>query len=52
MGDALGLFAGHWWYFFTVVWKRERGSGGRNWLETPWILYVSFRHLSWLSRPF
>lgn len=38
MGDAMGLFAGHWWYFFTVVWKRERGSGGRNWLETPWIL--------------
>lgn len=38
MGDALGLFAGHWWYFWTEVWKRERGSGGRNWLETPRIL--------------
>ncbi|KAI5481266.1 hypothetical protein MNV49_004888 [Pseudohyphozyma bogoriensis] len=38
MGDALGLLAGHWWYFWTEVWKRERGSGGRNWLETPRIL--------------
>lgn len=42
MGDALGLFAGHWWYFWTEVWKRERGSGGRNWLETPRILWVVF----------
>lgn len=38
MGDAMGLIAGHFWYFFTEVWKRERASGGRNWLETPWIL--------------
>ncbi|ORY76207.1 Derlin [Leucosporidium creatinivorum] len=38
MGDALGLLAGHWWYFWTEIWKRERGSGGRNWLETPRIL--------------
>ncbi|KAL8280485.1 hypothetical protein RQP46_007133 [Phenoliferia psychrophenolica] len=38
MGDALGLVAGHWWYFWTEIWKRERGSGGRNWLETPRIL--------------
>lgn len=27
-------------YFWTEIWKRERGSGGRNWLETPRILYV------------
>ncbi|GAA5828801.1 hypothetical protein JCM5353_006328 [Sporobolomyces roseus] len=38
VSDFLGIAAGHWWYFWTVVWKRERSSGGRNWLETPKIL--------------
>jgi len=38
VSDLLGIAAGHWWYFWTVVWKRERSSGGRNWLETPKIL--------------
>lgn len=28
-------------YFWTEIWKRERGSGGRNWLETPRILCAS-----------
>lgn len=27
-------------YFWTEVWKRERASGGRNWLETPRFLFV------------
>jgi Derlin-2/3 len=40
MGDLLGIFVGHWWYFWTEIWKRERGSGGRNWLETPKALVV------------
>ncbi|SCV74735.1 BQ2448_7764 [Microbotryum intermedium] len=42
MGDALGLLTGHWWYFWTEVWKRERASGARNWLETPRILVKLF----------
>lgn len=42
MGDAIGLVTGHSWYFWTEVWKRERGSGGRNWLETPRVLFVFF----------
>ncbi|SGY82471.1 BQ5605_C009g05572 [Microbotryum silenes-dioicae] len=42
MGDALGLLTGHWWYFWTEVWKRERASGSRNWLETPRILVKLF----------
>jgi hypothetical protein len=29
-------------YFWTEIWKRERGSGGRNWLETPRVLCASF----------
>jgi hypothetical protein len=29
-------------YFWTEVWKRERASGGRNWLETPRFLFVLF----------
>ncbi|GAA6059904.1 hypothetical protein JCM10212_005287 [Sporobolomyces blumeae] len=38
VSDLLGIAAGHWWYFWTTVWKRERISGGRNWLETPLFL--------------
>ncbi|GAA5849099.1 hypothetical protein JCM8547_006444 [Rhodosporidiobolus lusitaniae] len=38
VSDLLGIAAGHWWYFWTEVWKRERASGGRNWLETPRFL--------------
>ncbi|GAA5869412.1 hypothetical protein JCM1840_005463 [Sporobolomyces johnsonii] len=38
VSDLLGIAAGHWWYFWTEIWKRERASGGRNWLETPRIL--------------
>jgi len=38
IGDLLGIFAGHFWYFFTTIWKEERASGARNWLETPVVL--------------
>jgi len=38
LGDFLGIFAGHFYYFFTVIWKEERSSGARNWLETPVLL--------------
>ncbi|GAA5999786.1 uncharacterized protein JCM10292_003744 [Rhodotorula paludigena] len=38
ISDLLGIAAGHWWYFWTEIWKRERASGGRNWLETPRFL--------------
>ncbi|GAA6040264.1 hypothetical protein JCM8097_009394 [Rhodosporidiobolus ruineniae] len=38
VSDLMGIAAGHWWYFWTEIWKRERASGGRNWLETPRIL--------------
>ncbi|BGP56372.1 hypothetical protein JCM8202_000352 [Rhodotorula sphaerocarpa] len=38
VSDLLGIATGHWWYFWTEVWTRERASGGRNWLETPRIL--------------
>jgi hypothetical protein len=33
---------GHFWYFFAHVWKEERASGHKNWLETPAILFVIF----------
>ncbi|BGP17541.1 hypothetical protein JCM10213v2_005574 [Rhodosporidiobolus nylandii] len=38
VSDLLGIAAGHWWYFWTEIWRRERASGGRNWLETPRVL--------------
>jgi len=38
IGDLLGIAVGHFWYFFTEIWKRELGSGERNWLKTPDIL--------------
>ncbi|KAH8929282.1 Der1-like protein [Atractiella rhizophila] len=41
-GDFMGIVVGHWWYFWTEIWKRERGSGGRNWLETPRIFIQIF----------
>lgn len=42
MGDAMGLIAGHFWYFFTEVWRRERASGGVNLIKTPRILVRIF----------
>ncbi|GAA5930473.1 uncharacterized protein JCM15063_004815 [Sporobolomyces koalae] len=38
ISDLLGIATGHWWYFWTTVWKRERSSGGRDWLECPLFL--------------
>lgn len=38
VSDLLGIATGHWWYFWTEIWTRERASGGRNWLETPRFL--------------
>ncbi|GAA6009752.1 hypothetical protein JCM11491_001086 [Sporobolomyces phaffii] len=38
VSDLLGIATGHWWYFWTEVWKREKSSGGRNWLECPLFL--------------
>jgi len=38
IGDLLGITVGHFWYFFTRIWKEERSSGKRNWLATPTIL--------------
>ncbi|CAD6575304.1 MAG: hypothetical protein CYPHOPRED_005678 [Cyphobasidiales sp. Tagirdzhanova-0007] len=38
VGDLLGITVGHIWYFFTRVWKEERASGKRNWLDTPRVL--------------
>lgn len=33
-------------YFFTEIWKRELGSGERNWLKTPEFL-LSFFSIDW-----
>ncbi|GAA5952526.1 hypothetical protein JCM3765_002197 [Sporobolomyces pararoseus] len=38
VSDLLGIATGHWWYFWTEIWKREKSSGGRNWLECPLFL--------------
>ncbi|KAL7006274.1 hypothetical protein EMMF5_004160 [Cystobasidiomycetes sp. EMM_F5] len=38
VGDLLGIAVGHFWYFFTRIWKEERGSGRKNWLATPTLL--------------
>ncbi|GAA5875171.1 hypothetical protein JCM16303_005033 [Sporobolomyces ruberrimus] len=38
VSDLLGIATGHWWYFWTEVWTREKKSGGRNWLECPRFL--------------
>ena len=38
IGDLLGITVGHVWYFFTRVWRHERGSGNKNWLATPPLL--------------
>lgn len=40
LSDGLGLLAGHWYYFFNIVWKRERASNQSNWLQTPRFLSV------------
>ncbi|POW00252.1 hypothetical protein PSHT_13142 [Puccinia striiformis] len=37
IGDLLGIAVGH-FCFFTEIWKRELGSGEKNWLKTPDVL--------------
>ena len=56
LNSALGLFAGHVYFFFTDIYPRCPTSGGFKLFKTPWLLERALNPVNWFvnfkhSRP-